>query len=264
MRSASRVLSCAGVGGAILFTWAGVALAEGPPCAVPEDPQCSILPPDLCPDGLFLVFRSTLGSPCGCCPWCYPLPEFPNPGCQVDLGTGKATCPTVAVGKPPSDDVPCAASLPSCWVCAQVVDPLPVYPVGSTITMEAELIDSCDLNEAVHWSICTGADRVTVISTQPNGTLQLCVERPGAVTVLAYQTQGEWGPFAVEKRLIVGTCLGDLDGNGNVGASDIAILLGAFGAPGCGGAACCPSDLDGDNDVDAADLSMLLGEYGPC
>ena len=46
----------------------------------------------------------------------------------------------------------------------------------------------------------------------------------------------------------------DLDGNGIVGAADLAILLGSWGP--CEG---CPADLDGDGAVGAADLAILLG-----
>lgn len=52
--------------------------------------------------------------------------------------------------------------------------------------------------------------------------------------------------------------VGDLDGDGTVGASDLSILLGAWG-PCTGG---CPADLDGDGTVDAADLAALLGAWG--
>jgi len=53
-------------------------------------------------------------------------------------------------------------------------------------------------------------------------------------------------------------CPADLDGNGDVGAADLAALLGAWGAT--SGAA----DLDGNGDVGAADLAALLGAWGPC
>ena len=49
----------------------------------------------------------------------------------------------------------------------------------------------------------------------------------------------------------------DLDGDGAVGASDLAILLGDWGA--------CPSlppDLDGDGTVGASDLAIFLGSWG--
>ncbi|MCZ6653779.1 MAG: hypothetical protein O7D91_12230 [Planctomycetota bacterium] len=54
-------------------------------------------------------------------------------------------------------------------------------------------------------------------------------------------------------------CPADFDGSGNVGASDLAILLGSWGP--CAG---CPADFDDDGDVDAADLANLLGAWGPC
>ena len=54
-------------------------------------------------------------------------------------------------------------------------------------------------------------------------------------------------------------CPADLDGDGFVGASDLAILLGSWGP--CDG---CPADFDGDGDVNAADLAQLLGAWGMC
>jgi hypothetical protein len=52
-------------------------------------------------------------------------------------------------------------------------------------------------------------------------------------------------------------CPGDFDGDGAVGAADLALLLGNWGGSGNG-------DLDGSGAVDAADLSSLLGAWGPC
>ncbi len=54
-------------------------------------------------------------------------------------------------------------------------------------------------------------------------------------------------------------CTADLDGSGDVGAFDLALLLGAWGS--CEG---CPADLDGDGQVGAFDLALLLGTWGPC
>ncbi|MBL9120931.1 MAG: hypothetical protein JNL80_13550 [Phycisphaerae bacterium] len=54
-------------------------------------------------------------------------------------------------------------------------------------------------------------------------------------------------------------CLADLNGDGSVGAEDLAVLLGAWGEnPGS------PADLSGDGAVSAADLALLLGAWGPC
>jgi hypothetical protein len=49
---------------------------------------------------------------------------------------------------------------------------------------------------------------------------------------------------------------GDLDGDGLVGASDIAVLLLDFGP--CPG---CPADLDGSGAVDGGDIAFLLLLY---
>ena len=54
-------------------------------------------------------------------------------------------------------------------------------------------------------------------------------------------------------------CLGDLDSSGEVGAFDLAVLLGAWGP--CEN---CPADLNGDGLVGAFDLALLLGAWGPC
>jgi Thrombospondin C-terminal region len=51
-------------------------------------------------------------------------------------------------------------------------------------------------------------------------------------------------------------CQGDLDGNSSVDASDLAILLGAWGSAG--------ADLTGDGTTDAQDLAVLLGAWGAC
>ncbi len=61
----------------------------------------------------------------------------------------------------------------------------------------------------------------------------------------------------------VGPCHpADLDGDGAVGAPDLAILLGSWGP--CPAKGDCPADLDGCGNVGAADLASLLGSWGPC
>ncbi len=54
------------------------------------------------------------------------------------------------------------------------------------------------------------------------------------------------------------SCAADFDGDGNVGASDFAALLGSWGGSGI------PQDLDGDGNVGSGDLALLLGSWGPC
>ncbi len=52
-------------------------------------------------------------------------------------------------------------------------------------------------------------------------------------------------------------CVGDINADGLVDASDLAILLGAWGGPGAG-------DLDFSGSINAEDLAILLGAWGGC
>ena len=60
-----------------------------------------------------------------------------------------------------------------------------------------------------------------------------------------------------------GPCPTDVDGNGDTGASDLAVLLGSWG-PCAPGDACECLDADGDMIIGAFDLAFLLGEWGTC
>jgi len=53
--------------------------------------------------------------------------------------------------------------------------------------------------------------------------------------------------------------LSDLDGNGCVGAGDLAVMLGAWGP-----CKACAADLNGDGQVSSADLGQLLSDWGFC
>jgi len=55
-------------------------------------------------------------------------------------------------------------------------------------------------------------------------------------------------------------CFGDLDGDGEVGLSDLAQLLANYSTG--FGAMYEDGDMDGDGDVDLSDLAALLSEYG--
>ena len=53
------------------------------------------------------------------------------------------------------------------------------------------------------------------------------------------------------------SCVADLDGDGQVAATDLGVLLGAWGVS-------STADLDGDGQVNAADLALLLAAWGTC
>ena len=52
------------------------------------------------------------------------------------------------------------------------------------------------------------------------------------------------------------TMFGDLDADGRISGSDLAIMLGSWGNPGVG-------DVNGDEIVDGIDLAILLGNWSP-
>lgn len=77
-----------------------------------------------------------------------------------------------------------------------------------------------------------------------------------------YGTRIDLAGFVTARTASCPTCLTDLDGNGATDLSDLAILLGGFGA-------CYPAatfrpeaDLNADNCTDLVDLATLLGAFG--
>ena len=54
--------------------------------------------------------------------------------------------------------------------------------------------------------------------------------------------------------------IGDLNGDGTVGAADLLILLASWGP--CDDCNDCPADLDGNCTVGAIDLLILLVNWG--
>ena len=54
-------------------------------------------------------------------------------------------------------------------------------------------------------------------------------------------------------------CPADLNRDGNVSASDLPLLLNAWGSTGNTSA-----DVDGDGFVGPSDLAIVLGSWGPC
>ncbi|MEY2794908.1 MAG: Sialidase precursor [Planctomycetota bacterium] len=64
--------------------------------------------------------------------------------------------------------------------------------------------------------------------------------------------------FSDEGACVAVPCPADLDGSGEVDASDLAAVLGAWGATKSA------ADIDGDGSVGASDLAVLLGAWGSC
>lgn len=99
-------------------------------------------------------------------------------------------------------------------------------------------------------------------STAPFCSNASCCAAVCAADPFCCSVDGAWDATCVARAQAICNlcgvpCPADLDGNGTVSGSDLAILLGNWGNPGAG-------DLDGSGAVDGADLSQLLGAWGPC
>ncbi len=93
-----------------------------------------------------------------------------------------------------------------------------------------------------------GIEAMIEVQTQP-------VAQETTVQLVAFI--GGVGVFA---DLEVRPLIGDLNGDGGVGAADLAMLLGFWGP--CPADGACPADLDGDGEVGSQDLGELLGRWG--
>ena len=59
-----------------------------------------------------------------------------------------------------------------------------------------------------------------------------------------------------------GECKGDLDNDGDVDGSDLAVFAADFGRTDCDTGPPCEGDFDHDNDVDGSDLAIFAGDFG--
>ena len=96
--------------------------------------------------------------------------------------------------------------------------------------------------------------------------LGACCELDGACRVTSQSScentnEGVYQGDGVTCREVACTppCPADLDGDGSVSATDLIVLLGAWGVN-----PFHPADIDGDGSVGTSDLIALLGNWGPC
>lgn len=97
------------------------------------------------------------------------------------------------------------------------------------------------------------------IRTILNFTLGQGSSEAGAKVVEVFFTDGSAGLYSYDFNPDT-SILGDLDGDGTVGASDLLSLLVAWGP--CSDCADCDADLDGNCTVGASDLLILLSNWG--
>ncbi|MFM7261474.1 MAG: hypothetical protein ACKO3W_12810 [bacterium] len=129
-----------------------------------------------------------------------------------------------------------------------------LIPLGSTMRFDLDCSRD-DVQEFLRTAINAGRLRLTVSSltkvVQQGGNYPqfYCRENPivGATGV---------GDATLAIEVSTASCApADLDCDGSVAASDLSLLLAAWGTSG-------PADLNGDGFVGAADLSLLLAAWG--
>lgn len=94
--------------------------------------------------------------------------------------------------------------------------------------------------------------RIATFTTEANTTID------GELTIMYLDGEGQL--FYAAGDFFISAIIGDLDNDGVVGASDLLLLLSAWGP--CDDCEACPSDLDFDCQVGASDLLQLLANWG--
>lgn len=107
-----------------------------------------------------------------------------------------------------------------------------------------------DITTTVDFDVIDGVSRIKIPQTSGSVTIDLGFGEANPVA-------NYFGSLlAIEST--APPCIGDLNGDGDVGAPDIAILLGEWGVRGSA------ADFDQNGVVAAPDLALLLGAWGPC
>lgn len=176
------------------------------------------------------------------------LPQNPNPAILF-LGIGSeemsvSDLEALCVWNP--QDPRGGADVPARWLRARLVDVR--GPSGGDVSLWQSGLGPPTVYFSTHLD---GVDATDVIHTLAGGHAHLnwAFTQPGL--------------YEIDLRLATraaNPCPADLDGDGQVGQSDLGILLSDFGCqPSPDG---CPGDTDGDGATGQSDLGVLLSSYG--
>jgi hypothetical protein len=120
---------------------------------------------------------------------------------------------------------------------------------------------SLDLDGNTQWL----PEFVSVAST-PSGKSRMVSVTTGSGVLLAWQDDRNGSSDIYAQRVnsdgLLGnasSCVGDIDGDGSVGVSDVLAAIGVWGT--CEN---CPADIDGDGVVGVTDLLAIIGQWGDC
>lgn len=117
--------------------------------------------------------------------------------------------------------------------------------------------------ELVDWNgdgVIDGNDNGGVLENFTGISALTIGARQGGTVPIYFTADIDFAGTLVEGFFHIDFLLADFDGDGTVGASDLAQLLGSWGS--CADCNDCPADFNGDCTVGAADLAFLLGSWG--
>jgi subtilisin family serine protease len=138
----------------------------------------------------------------------------------------------------------------------------PAFAVQSTVDYSGYNVKSGTSQAAPHVSGVVALMLAKNPSLTPAQVREILVASATDIGTPGFDPQTGFGRLDAHAALVATpppSVPGDLDGNGTVDATDLAIMLGAWGA--CADCEACPADLDGNCTVDAADLASLLGAW---
>ncbi|MDZ4755376.1 MAG: hypothetical protein SGJ11_12895 [Phycisphaerae bacterium] len=270
-----EVVNCPGVGdccevhpspGCTDATCCDAVCAVDPSCCESGwDQQCVNFVSRVCAEGFCgPVCGNTIceaGETWPTCPECPQLDNCPGAGdcCEVHPSSGcnNAPCCTSVCAVDPSC---CSSGWDQACVnfVASVCERGFCGPVcGDTICEPGETFPACP--ECEPNGSCPATGDCCEAHANPGCADEVCCEAVCALDPSCCNNSWDSGCVALADQQDCGCdgtkTLGDLDGDGVVGANDLGVLLGAWGSAGG------PADLDNDGTVGSSDLAILLGAW---
>mgnify|MGYP006444479917 FL=1 len=134
---------------------------------------------------------------------------------------------------------------------------------GSSASFGSDVVQGVSLDGKgnMQWS----PEFVSVAST-PSSKSRMVAGTTSDGVILAWQDDRNGSNDIYAQRVnsdgslgVASSCDGDVDGDGNVGVTDVLAVIGTWGP--CEN---CTADIDGDGIVGVNDLLAIIGQWGAC
>ena len=162
---------------------------------------------------------------------------------------------------------------------AEALDMLSAMSLAATSSERVELMATIEIDGRARGGVLSGETilldgagqtmSIPDLLNRPEGTTAVVTMAPAGHAVrLVMDRDGdgvlnhdEWlaGSDPRDPSSVPVPCPTDLNGDGDVGFSDVVQVLSGWGV-----CAACPEDLTGEGTVDFADLLEVLSSFGPC